>query len=335
MFLIRPKNSIFFGLIFLLLLSSGCGNISSRKDQSVIEGKIGGGFLGCTTGAYVSGEGSSSQMEANILSFESSSVTSKELAVVTWYVNFYEDFPATYCDMVRSLGAVPMIVWEPHLQVSSTLEAIARGDFDYLLSSFATAAKNWGHRMFLRPMHEMNGDWYPWSGSANNSSPEAYVRAWKKIHDVFSFAGAANVTFVWSVNHLNVPQNSWNHIGNYYPGNDYVDWVGIDGYNRMATASLSSYESFTELFSNAYSSMESVAPGKPVMISEFSCADGPDKGTWITDSFSSMEAGFDKVKVFVWFNCDKEEDWRVNSNPASLASYEAAMRNSYFIESMP
>src|SRR5207247_7587356 len=96
----------------------------------------------------------------------------------------------------------------------------------------------------LRWGWEMNGDWEPWSGAQNGGSSggaASFRAAWHHIHDIFSEVGAWNVVWVWSPNSGDLPHARWNHFSNYYPGDRYVDWVGIDGFNWGASHSWPSW----------------------------------------------------------------------------------------------
>ena len=92
--------------------------------------------------------------------------------------------------------------------------------------------------MLLRLAHEPNGDWYTWSEHYDRGAPipgntaATYVRAWRHVHALFAAAGAANVAWVWSPNLRDYPAG--NRADRYYPGDDVVDWVGIDAYNGGA-----------------------------------------------------------------------------------------------------
>lgn len=250
-----------------------------------------------------------------------------------WYINFDTAFPASDCTLANAYGAVPMLTWEPMPSASNTLEIIAAGTYDAYVATFAQAAKNWGNLVFLRFAHEMNGDWYPWDGYHNGeaAAPAKYIAAWRRLHDIFVQAGATNVRWVWSPNNQSHPGSTWNAAVNYYPGDAYVDWIGIDGYNFGQ----GDWQSFEQLFAAAYATFESY--GKPLMISEFASADDLvlSKADWITDAFLQIRTNYQLLRIFVWFNKDKERDWRVNSSAPALAAYKTALNNSYFKENPP
>jgi beta-mannanase len=179
----------------------------------------------------------------------------------------------------------------------------------------------------------MNGNWYVWDGYHNgqSSGPAKYIAAWKHIHNIFNSASATNVKWVWSPNHTSTPDESWNQAVNYYPGDDYVDWIGIDGYNWGQ----GSWQTFAQIFSSAYATFESY--GKPLMISEFACATDESyrKADWITDAFSKIENTYSKIRIFVWFNQNKERDWRISSSSSASNAFKNAVSDTYFLESKP
>jgi len=250
-----------------------------------------------------------------------------------WYIDWNTSFPSADCNTVDSLGAVPLITWEPWLSINNTLEAIGNGSCDAYVTKFAQDAKNWGKLVYLRFAHEMNGNWYPWDGYHNGGSAGAakYITAWRHIHSIFDSTGASNVRWVWSINNTSVPGDSWNLASNYYPGDAYVDWIGMDGYNWGG----GSWQSFDAVFGASYASLS--AFGKPLMIAEFACAeDGVySKADWITDAFSKIKNNYPLIGIFNWFNINKERDWRVDSSVSSGTAFQNAVSDPCFLDSKP
>ena len=109
-----------------------------------------------------------------------------------------------------------------------SLSAIINGAHDAYIKSWATAAKKWGHPFFLRFDPEMNGDWYPYSEVRNGNSKGEYIQAWRHVHDIFTQLGVTNVTWVWSPN---IDEPGLTPIPELYPGDGYVNWIAMDGYN--------------------------------------------------------------------------------------------------------
>ncbi|MFA4906591.1 MAG: glycosyl hydrolase [Candidatus Margulisiibacteriota bacterium] len=278
----------------------------------------------CAVGAFVNG------MD-NITSFQTT--IGKKLAVVLWYVHWQSEFPSSEADTVAANGSVPLITWEPRITHSlGTLEAIASGSYESYVRGFIQAAKNWGKPILLRFGHEMNGNWYPWDGFNNGaaSGPEKYKRAWIYIYNVREELKADNISLVWCVNNTNLPVTSWNTIEAYYPGDQYVDWVGMDGYNWGD----SRWQSFDAVFAEVYAKLTALT-SKPLLIGEFASSDqGGNKVGWITDAFAKIESDYPKVKLFCWFNINKERDWRVESSSSAEAAVKNALQDGYFSSKM-
>jgi hypothetical protein len=216
-----------------------------------------------------------------------------------------------------------MVTWEPFNpsngvdQPGYSLAAIANGTHDAYLSRWATQIKTWGQPLWLRFAHEMNGDWYPWAEGVNGNAPGSYVAAWRHVHDVFANAGVTNVTWVWTPNVLIPGRPSYASL---YPGDAYVDWVGLDGYNWGTSASWSSWQSPTAVFGSSLASLRGVT-SRPIVIGETASAEvGGNKAQWVQQFFSMLSANPD-IKAFVWFNFLKETDWRIESTPATQAAF--------------
>jgi beta-mannanase len=128
------------------------------------------------------------------------------------------------------------------------------------------------------------------------------------------------VRWVWSPNVANGNTTPFSKV---YPGDAYVDWVALDGYNWGKTQSWSSWMSFTNVFGPSYSALTRMT-NKPVMIAEVGSAEaGGNKAAWIRQSFlQEIPSKFPKVRAVVWFDVNKETDWRVNSSSAALAAFK-------------
>lgn len=258
------------------------------------------------------------------------SATGRHVEIVNWYQNWGG---GSWIANVQQhvIGAVtvgsrtPMLTWEPWTpgggsnQPQYGLARIAQGDFDAYITTWALAMKVLGAPVHLRPMHEMNGDWYPWSGVVNGNSPALYVQAWRRMHDIFRSVGASNVRFVWSPNNIDVPAG--NRMESYYPGTEYVDVLAVDGYNWGAgTPQFGGWQTFTEVFKPAYDRLRALGP-QPIWIAEVgTSADGGDKAAWIRDMWARA-AGMDRLKAIVWFNENKERDWRAAPTPEIAAAF--------------
>jgi len=252
----------------------------------------------------------------------------REFRTPPHYVMFYRDlgrlvFPRSGIDGIRSIGAVPIIsleLWNWGDSKTSYLPRILAGDYDEALRGWAAAAAAAGGRILLRFGFECNGDWFSWSGD-----PPAYIAAWRHAHEVFEKAGARNVEWVWSPNAVSIPRTKENAIERYYPGDDVVDWVGLDGYNFGDDHDKwHTWESFEQVFDGPLSEFRKRHPGKPVIIAETGAASDDRKAEWIRRAWDYL-ATRPEVRVVVWFDLDKrregEPDWRIGSSPGSLEAF--------------
>ena len=234
-------------------------------------------------------------------------------------------------------GRTPLLTWEPWTlppagadpaawpgNRSYALERIACGDFDGYVDEWAERLRDLGSPVYLRPMHEMNGDWYPWCGTTGDNSAAAYRAAWRHLHGRFAAAGAGNVRWVWCPYAHSVPARDDNCLAAYFPGESFVDFVSADGYNWGATRAWSCWQTFVDLFAPAYRVLTALS-GKPVLLAEVGCAEtGGSKAAWLREAAAALRDTFTRVCAIVWFNVDKECDWRLESSPESLRAFREA-----------
>jgi hypothetical protein len=246
----------------------------------------------------------------------------RRLDIVLWYQHWGGWGPAfdpAWVDLaVDGSDRIPLLTWEPWggppgpvEQPQYRLRRIADGEFDLYIRSWAEKLAAYGRVVYLRPMHEMNSNWYPWAGLVNGNTPEDYVAAWRRMHDLFVRAGAKNVRWVWSPCADDVPFS--NVFERYYPGDEYVDVLGLDGYNWGASApEYGGWRPFERIFGLAYARIAKLGP-QPIWIAETASApDGGDKAAWVRAMFQ-WAAQLPRLKAIVWFNTLKERDWRATS----------------------
>jgi hypothetical protein len=254
----------------------------------------------------------------------------RKLAIDHHYANWADTFPSAPEAFDKLGGRLPMVSWD----YVGMLGAILDGAHDAAFRAAADRVRAYDAPLLLRPLYEMNGNWWEGSyqGVFNNDAgltngPAKFVAAWRRVHDLFVERGADNAVWVWSPNCSDWPREAWNHWTNYYPGDDYVDWVSCDEYNWGTP-----WASFRGLFA-AVPSVYGDYPQKPFMISETaSCDVGGDKAAWIDDAARMIQSSFPRLGAFVWFNENVEPDcnWLVDSSPESLAAYRRMAADPYF-----
>ena len=251
--------------------------------------------------------------------------------MVMWYEgDETASFSAATADFVLAHNATPIITWDPW---GSDPKSIIAGTYDAYMHRYLHAVAVWGKRVYLRPMWEMNGNWYAWGYGVNGNTAADLVAAWQHIVDIGREEGASNVRWVWSPNVLPSTGQTWGTpYAQIYPGDSYVDWLGLDGYNSGGAA----WRSLLTTFKASYDSITALS-AKPLMIAETASAeqDG-DKAVWIAQGLMlDLPTFMPRVRAVTWFNINKEEDWRVNSSPASLASFSDVAASQAFSGVLP
>jgi hypothetical protein len=252
--------------------------------------------------------------------------------------SFYE-FPDASMENIRKHGAIPFFSWssqstpsslnEPNFQLSDVIN----GTYDSYIREFATEAASWGHPFFLRFDWEMNGNWFPWSEGVNGNQPGEYVAAWRHVHDIFTSVGATNVTWVWCANVD--PTNKFQELASLYPGDNYVDWTSLDGYNwGTDPVKPSGWIGFNKLFSSTYHSIvDTIAPSKPMVIGEVGSTEyGGSKAAWITEMLNDLPTEFPRIHGLLWFDKYEESmDWPLDSSASATAAFASGIQSPSYL----
>ncbi|HEY6277328.1 MAG TPA: glycosyltransferase [Streptosporangiaceae bacterium] len=210
-------------------------------------------------------------------------------------------------------GALPMVSWEPS---TVPLAAIAAGRSDAYIATQARAVARYRAPVAITFGAEMNGSWERWG--PGHATPAQFVAAWRRIHGLFAAAGAANVTWVWTVNVINrlgVP------IRPYWPGVSYVNWVGMDGYWRRPRSATGA--TFVSAFGPTLRAVRGFTT-QPTLITETGALPGM-KVTAVRDLFAGVEHT-PGLLGFAWFDVrDAKGDFRLEGSPAAVAAFRRAV----------
>ena len=274
------------------------------------------------------------------------SLAGKRLSVVTWFASAYENGRLTLwrqnyapvLQRVQRAGALSLVkfstqdaAYEANHQIAET-DHIARGVYDAYFEEFADTIKAFNGPIFISIDHEMNGNWYPYSQdyAKTDATSAQFVAAWRHIVDIFRARGASNVAWVWAPN---VPDVGKVPATAYYPGDSYVDWVGVSFYSGNP-------------LSNLRQIYATYAARKPIFVTEWATA--PEKSRyyqgypgdekWVANFFQSLETNYPRVKAISWFNWDKSGDdgnYTLNRVPAQAQVYSQDIRKARYIDTVP
>ena len=240
--------------------------------------------------------------------------------VIHWYRNWDEDLIVPRdVQTVADHAAVPLVTWEPY---GHPLRSISGGSYDGYIHAAARQLAAVGNPVFVRFGHEMNGGWFSWGlGNGGNTAGD-YVRAWRHVVRIFRSEGATNARFVWCPN--------TGKFDSLYPGDDYVDWLCLDGYNWGAK--WDTWDSWDDVFRSSYNDITHLS-GKPLMIAETGVnEEGGDKAGWIRDSFSAVTMiRYPRLRAVLLFNHDQDGAvWRIDSSTSALRAYRQALSDPIF-----
>ena len=224
------------------------------------------------------------------------------------------------------LGAVPVtpIVtvepWNPDKGVNQsdfTLDKTIEGRWDDHYRAIAMVVKKYGRPVLIRFAHEMNGYWYPWA-SVGSNTPALFVAAWQHVVGIFRDAGVTNALWVWSPNVLR--GTSGTPLAEYYPGDKWVDLMGLTGYGVQESSAAQTYgPSMAQL---------AALSTKPVLLTEVGAQRDQYKTSWIA-SFGSWLQSHPQVVGFVWTAMNIKDgvkgDWRYDDSEADLAAFRASL----------
>lgn len=250
-----------------------------------------------------------------------------------WYQNITQDFDIKLAKWLYSRGTYMQVSWEPRdptkdpvNQPAYSLNKIRAGNHDAAIRRWARQIKSFGKTVYFRPMCEMNGPWTSWSGGVNGNRPYEYIYAWRRVYNIFQQEGATNAKFVWSPNRDGSYTSAKRTFDSYYPGKDYVQYVGINGYNWGSMYKTSSWTSvwqnWDEVFKYSYTTFARNT-SKPMIIAETATTEkGGNKAQWITHKMIRLRYAYPRVRQVYWFNLNKETDWRIDSSTASLNAYK-------------
>lgn len=260
---------------------------------------------------------------------------------VAWGDRPTQRFPGDLLRAVRRSGSVPVISWEPWLtdfrrrehpeiprpdeREPGGMKAVAAGQYDFHVDSWARSAAEYGDPLLIRFAHEMNDPYrYPWG--PQNNDPGDFIAAWRHVVERFDAAGADNVLWVWS------PHPAYGEFERFYPGDRWVDWTGATVLNYGNAAPWSRWWSFEETFGRYYE--ELAAFGKPLMISELGSLEvGGDRPEWYRKALEDLPTRYPAVRAVLFFASSydatvtgKAVNWSIADDPAVTRVVSRALR---------
>jgi hypothetical protein len=298
---------------------------------------------GATIGSHLTGNQAPWDMSA-VTRFEENA--RKKASMVQFFQPFancnpgcsFYKFPTNPMESIRQHGSIPVLSWssqsipstkdEPDFQLADVIS----GRYDAYIREFATQAKSWNHPYFLRFNWEMNGKWFPWHEGVNGNQAGESAKAWRHVHDIFTAVGSDNATWVWCPN---VEYSGSTSLASLYPGDSYVDWTCLDGYNWGTNpAKPDKWKSFDTVYKPTYQKIvETIAPSKPMMIGEVASTEyGGSKAAWIREMLAKVPTDYKKIRALLWFDkFDSNMDWPVETSGSATTAFAEGLQGSVYL----
>jgi len=288
----------------------------------------------------------------------------KEIAWAYFSNNWFGaniEFPTDEVNTIYNEGKIPFIRMmardddeeAPYNPPTFPMQDIINGDYDTELTQWARDAKATDIPLLVEFGTECNGQWFPWNAKwngANNKNgygnpnlydgAERFRDAYRHIIDIFNQENVQNITWFFHVDAYGEPERNWNKMKLYYPGDDYIDWIGVSVYGRQEAGE--PWQSFEEVLSDAWDELSHISDeGKPIAVLELGVIEGDnatDKANWIHDAYESVgpNGTFDQdiEAMSYWHENFDQTDLRINSSNNSLQAYRNAVSNSIFHTSL-
>jgi mannan endo-1,4-beta-mannosidase len=244
--------------------------------------------------------------------------------LVGYYSGWAQPFDTSFAEMLRKHGVTPFVQIDP---TDASVAAIAAGTYDEYLRSYADSVRDFGDSaatpksaaVVIGFGHEMNASWYPWG--YRHVPAATFVAAWRHIVTLFHQEGADNVTWLWT---LQADQGATGPVASWWPGAQYVTWVGIDGYYTRPS------DTFASVFGKTITQVQALT-SDPVLLSETAVAPGAVPIVNIPNLFQGIQT--DNTLGLVWFDKDQQgdpgsnhQDWRIENNPQAQIVFKLEVR---------
>ncbi|MGI6029947.1 MAG: glycoside hydrolase family 26 protein [Eubacteriales bacterium] len=240
--------------------------------------------------------------------------------VILSYVHSIHDFPTEFMQKNWDEGRIVELTYQltennnEDMFGYSPLLDLYRGKED-AIRRFARQAKEFEHPFLFRVCNEMNSDWTSYGGVVNMGDPDIFIACWRRMYEIFQEEGVNNCIWIFNPNDRNAPPSRWNDSLAYYPGNEYVQMIGVTGYNNGTyyTQWGEEWREFDVIYDHIQALYGETFGEFPWIITEFASSSvGGDKEAWIRNMFQHI-GKYPNIKIAVWFSY---ADWDAEGNVA-------------------
>jgi len=275
-----------------------------------------------------------------------------------WYNGII--YPKEAIDTINKQGIIPFVRLMPRStqeqfvkEPKFTMSNIINGKFDKELRQWAKDAKAHNIPLLIDFAVEANGDWFGWSGIFNGKDTkdkygdknyydgaERYRDAYRHIIDIFRDENVKHVTWFFHADMYSNPDKEWNRAKYYYPGDDYIDWIGVSLYGAQNPKE-NYWDSFSQILAERYKTIKEISTKKPIALLEFGVTDNHplgNKSEWLEDAFKTILSGkyINFKAISYWHETWEESDdilasIRIDSSDESLETFKYYIDNKKFV----
>lgn len=317
------------------IITNESATITPIATPSIIKNKI---YLGMWTEGFWD----DSKKELHTEKLKNLEATVEKKMAIAHYYRGWEYLKDS--ELINELNSISANGWRPMLSVNpyffkgclvekkSIYKAIGDGDCDEFLNDAAKNLNNFSQPFFLRFAWEMNIPEMEWGMKRSYSTPEEFISAWRRFYQLLKNNGNNNIIWVFSPN-VATPNSI--PFAKLYPGNEYVDWIGLDGYNKGTAESGGKWLTFDQVFRNSYLELTSIAPNKPMMIAEVNSENrGGDKGAWYENALNEATLSqYPQLQAIVFYNENRISEgfnWLIDITKNSFLSFKLAINQPQF-----
>jgi len=288
----------------------------------------------------------------------------KEIVWVSFSNNWADGitYPKEDIHTVYDMNAIPLVRLMPRSHYEQyqeentyTMQNIIAGNFDSELRQWAREAKKDSVPLLIDFAVEMNGDWFSWSGTYNGKGnkeygdknyydgPERYRDAYRHIINIFKEEEVNHITWIFHPDIYSSPYEEWNKAKYYYPGDDYIDWIGVSVYGPQNPEE-DYWETFSEILANRHESILEISQNKPLALLEFGVTDNHplgQKDEWLDNAFTTILDNdyLDFSAISYWHETWEESDdvtasLRIDSSQESLEVFQKYAADPRFVSSV-
>jgi len=237
--------------------------------------------------------------------------------LVGYFSGWIEPFDRAFADSVSAHGAVLLVQIDP---TYAPIAQVAAGVYDGYLRSYADSVRRYGRPVVIGFGQEMNGTWYPWG--YNHVSPATFVAAWRHLVTVFRGQGADNVTWLWTINANRPTDSTVPPLSSWWPGRQYVTWIGIDGFYYRSS------DTFRTVFGKTIQQVRAFTH-QPVLLSETAVGPAAEQFIKIQQLFIGM-VRYGTLGL-VWFDKNQHagiyhQDWRIEDDQKAEDAFRLGVR---------